>query len=187
MEENKVKKLILAAVLTICMAAVAQADMFNNNIETWETYGGGGTIFIPSQYPSGWFEYEHTLLNSTPSVDIVAGDIVTNATLTLGFIFDNKPYTTQYTATSLEGSAWTLQGTTNPVVIPNINIDWLNTDGVLSVRISVSATNYPAGVDLDYSRLCGDYTPATVVPVPAAGLLCILGLGAAGLKLRKTC
>ncbi|HPC96809.1 MAG TPA: hypothetical protein PLU87_17825 [Sedimentisphaerales bacterium] len=70
-----------------------------------------------------------------------------------------------------------------PVTGIVLDVDWINDDGKLDVGISV--WNYgilPAGISLDKSTLT-----ATVeaVPVPGAALLGVLGLSAAGMKLRR--
>jgi len=64
-----------------------------------------------------------------------------------------------------------------------LNVDWLNDDGKLDVAISV--WNYgilPASISLDKSTLTAS---VEAVPVPGAALLGVLGLSAAGMKLRR--
>jgi hypothetical protein len=115
-------------------------------------------------------------------VNLAIGDVVNSATLRLGFY--DLPGVTEYTATSIAGGDWQLTGTD---LTPDfdINVDWFTADGKLGVRIAVTTTGYygaPQGVKLDYSHLTGEFTP---VPVPGAVLLGVLGLGAAGMRLRK--
>ncbi|MEN6428939.1 MAG: hypothetical protein ABFE13_26625 [Phycisphaerales bacterium] len=63
-----------------------------------------------------------------------------------------------------------------------LDIDWLNDDGILDVTITVSNPLGTATAWLDHSVLYGNLV---AVPAPAAVLLGLLGLAAAGRKLRK--
>lgn len=145
---------ILVAALIALTAGSVSADVFNNNIENWTGYqyggftlvAGGARINIPNNYPSGpSFQYEHVLLDSDPSVDLAAGDVVNSATLSLGF-YDGRG--TEYTATSIAGGAWQLTGID---LTPDfdITVDWFTADGKLGVSIQVFNQG-GSGVQLDY-------------------------------------
>jgi len=65
-----------------------------------------------------------------------------------------------------------------------LDVDWLNDDGVLDVTIEVSNPLGTATAWLDHSVLYGNMAHA---PAPAAVLLGMLGLGYAGMRLRRKC
>ena len=82
------------------------------------------------------------------------------------------------------GMLWSSQQSDNSTPAFDQMVTWLITDGP-------SAGNYVVGWeiespgDADYQDLVVEISLAAPVPVPGAVLLGILGLGAAGLKLRK--
>ena len=179
------KKVILTAVLAMCMATVAQADMFSSVIDfSPDVYIGEGQTYT----------YSHDLASALPPLTI-PGDTVTSATLKLTFDDDEflgdfwSPL--EYAWVELDDTGtwgWTeVNDGTYPIPV---NIAWLNDNGILKVEVTIDddplsdywdGRNY-ADVYLTKSELCGEFTP---VPVPGAILLGILGLSVAGLKLRK--
>jgi len=201
------KKVILTAVLTICMATVAQADM----TETLVVNEVAGTFVdtIDFHQGSGWLykdyvtisqgnnlEYSHNLNAGPDGLDIPTSNLVTNATLELRLKDDendNYDYNTfwhwfdydnrEYVWLGLDGGTLVEIGemdTQNYSTV--IGLELLNDDGVLGVDIAVVNNMGTADIRLDYSKLSGEYA---VVPVPGAILLGLLGLSAAGIKLRK--
>jgi len=179
------KKVILTAVLAICMATVAQADPFSSVIDfSPDIYIGEGQTYT----------YSHDLASAVPPLTI-PGDTVTSATLKLtfddeddGYWYKGKWYSwdwpVEYAWVELDDTGtwgWTeVNDGTYPIPV---NIAWLNDNGILKVEVTVDNWNSSyADVYLTKSELCGEFTP---VPVPGAILLGILGLSVAGLKLRK--
>jgi len=175
------------------MVGVAQADHFTDTL----TWSGDGHLITEKGGP---FTYQHDLLLATPSVDIPGGDVVTEADLTLTFkddygifgggegdehgwfiiFYDNR----EYVKVAFDGGSWvdiTDEVDTGSYPLA-VDIDWLNDDGLLDVTVAVWNPLGTADVYLKSSTLGGEFTP---IPVPGAILLGILGLGAAGLKLRR--
>jgi len=205
---------IVIAVITI-MSGSAWADMtFEDKIDYWN---GAGDPWEPGdvfKFDSvGILEgcplsYVHDL---TDDVDFGAGYEVVDATLELDFTnFGDDPvtkwkltwqglvsYTVPESQTLLE--EWVVAFLEDGTVadlgeidedsdvhsIAVLDVSAINDDGLFGVEISVS--NHACGlgfVSLDHSILSGT---ACQVPVPGAALLGLLGLSAAGIKLRKRC
>ncbi len=208
---KKLSIAVVVATLVALTAATASADMtynFEDMIDGWSwspSEGWHPDPDAPSNSSAWIFEgsplsYQHDI---TDSVDFGAGHKVTAASLELDFTndetddvfefrgtvyWDYREYArigfdgntlvdvTDYSDDDLDDGQYTLF----------LDIDWLNDDGLLDVTIDVyndfggllggTATAY-----LDHSRLYG----TAVVPVPGAVLLGVLGLSAAGIKLRK--
>lgn len=194
------KKLNVAVVIAALVAltgATASADMWNgveydfvDEIDTWTVLG----VQMDSRpIVEGLdFSYTHTV------DDFVIPDeyLVTEAWLNLdftndetdevirgrfgGIILDNR----EYVEVAWDGSAWHDLGEVGPGQYTlAVGIDWLNDDGELDVTISVSNPGWNLGTAyLDHSVLYGNVAR---VPVPGAALLGVLGLSAAGMKLRR--
>ena len=180
----KIMKIILTLVLVACLVPVAQADMF-----TQVAPNTGNIYRLITEYTDR--TYTHDLSLATPAVDVFALDIVTSATLTLvlrddegcGLSGSDHP---EYARVSLDNQSWIDLGEVSTgdynLTVP---VAYLNDDGLLDVKIDVydNEFGYPTGdIYFDLSTLSGEFT---VVPVPAAVLLGLLGLGAAGIKLRR--
>ncbi|MBP7051964.1 MAG: hypothetical protein KBE65_13200 [Phycisphaerae bacterium] len=118
---------------------------------------------------------------------------VAEAWLELSFVNDLSDYYSmgriklldlrEFTTLVFDGSAWKgLDEVDNGAYELAMNVDWLNDNGVLDVKISVSNPLGQATAWLDHSVLYGNFVH---MPVPAAVLLGAVGLGYAGMKLRR--
>lgn len=178
----------IAIALAMVMSGSASADSyaFSDLIDTWPVWGDATPIVEGCP-----LDYTHDL---TDDVDFDAGHKVTEAWLELDFTNDwiDGYYTKEFAKvaawnpdTSTWDTFWDVGEVDNDqysLVLETDLITDINTDRVLGVQISI--TNKKAGPGtawLDHSRLYG----TAVVPVPGAVLLGVLGLGAAGLRLRK--
>ena len=194
----------IAAALVAVMGSPVSADLtytFTDTIDFtsqdlqvnpyWSTGDspGNGKMILEGQD----FSYEH---NINDLVDFAAGDLVTDADLTLdfhdddpadqiklkkGIIVDNEE---EWVRVGFDGSSWVdIAGEVDTGLYSLVvDIGWLNDGGVLGVTVGVWNNPLRTGdVYLRSSTLSG----TAVVPIPAAVLLGILGLGAAGWKLRK--
>lgn len=89
----------------------------------------------------------------------------------------------EYAKVAYDGSDWVPIGEVDDGYYPLVlDIDWLNDDGILDVTIKVRTPLGTATAWLDHSVLYGN---VAAVPVPGAVLLGFLGLGYAGMRLRK--
>jgi hypothetical protein len=142
----------------------------------------------------GSLAYTHDL---TDDVDFGAGDRIISATLELDFtndngdghfwiIYDNREYAEVYLKYDPASASYVevedLGEIDNGQYDLQLDIDWLNEFHQLDVCINVSNPLGMADASLDHSRL---YGTVEAVPVPGAFLLGMLGLGAAGVRLRK--
>ena len=187
--------LALAVVLTT--SATAATYEFEDMIDTWYangTPGGPDDAVWMGQFSgiNNPLEYTHDL---NDDVDFLAGDEVIEATLELDFTnadlgdlgdsyyktyWDSREYATVYL--EYNPSSQMYEEVDDGQYDIALDISWLNDDGFLDVKIQVSNPLGTGNVSLDHSRL---YGTAQCVPVPGAVLLGILGLGAAGARLRK--
>jgi len=199
---DNMKRLILTAVLAICMVGVAQADPFSNVLYPNVQIGEGET-----------YSYSHDLMSSTPvPVNVPAGDVVTSAELRLtfddgelveqwewvrhgfmdwryelvGYEWNPSDSDLERAWVRLDNGSWEYvdEVDNDSYVIGSLTLDMLNDDGILGVDVYVNNYSHEgyADITLTQSALVGEFTP---VPVPGAILLGILGLSAAGVKLRK--
>lgn len=135
-------------------------------------------------------DYDHDLNEGANGLDIPASNLVTSASLVLTFDDDDshdRRYYQEYVSTRLENgswSAWSPEINDGDTVTPPVEIDWL-LDGILGVEVRVANGDSFAGdVHICSSVLSGTFEPVAV-PVPGAVLLGVLGLSAAGMRLRK--
>ena len=195
----------LFAVITVALAVItsgsASADtcQFEDMIDCWTLTCDG---WVPDVGPNADpysaalitqctpLSYTHDL---TDVVDFDAGQLVTEAWLELDFtndLLDGYHYgkwvkwdNREWARVAWDGSAWVELGEIGSGQYELLlDIDWLNDNGELDVTIQVCNPLGTATAWLDHSRLYGE---VSCVPVPGAVLLGMLGLGAAGMRLRK--
>jgi len=159
----------LIAALVACMGTTASADMVSDTIDYFD---GADVVTITAFNPL--FYTHHLTVNP--------GEQLGDGTLTLGFIDDDPDrsyFSKEYVLVTTYGGGWDIQLAAGEVDGPvDLSVDSTLLDtGELDVAIGVSIGQ---DVQLDYSTLS-----ANVVPVPGAVLLGMLGLSAAGIKLRK--
>ena len=220
------KKLILTAVLTVCMAGSTFADMTPTLVvdDVAGTFEHTADFFRP-RIP--WvqsfrdyvtinqgtnLEYSHDLNAGPDGLDIPTSNTVTSATLEMGFIDDeddtsgdgyycwifwiDDPWdNTESVRLGLDGGSLVEIGEMDTEAYDTIiEIGVLNDDGILDVEIAVHNPLGTGDIRLDYSVLSGAYAAVSAaappptgdpIPVPGAFLLGMLGLSAAGIKLRK--
>lgn len=174
-----VKRLMISLIICAFMNGVAQADMFEQEIN------------VPGSSQGVWFyairSVTHDLSLATPPVDVSGLDVVTSATLTLAIRDDGTGPYPAYAYASLDDHDWMLLGEVKTTTLKDYFVDvpvaYLD-DGLL--KVEVRSGYFTSGDHEDFewlqSTLSGEFT---VVPVPGAILLGILGLSAAGIKLRK--
>jgi hypothetical protein len=182
----------VAVMVLLNGSASASPYAFEDLIDTWYADGTPGGPF-DSTYLSqaNPLEYTHDL---TQEVDFGAGHQILTAALELDFTNDLTDSTEskwgiiwwdhrEFVRVAYDGAGFTEIGEVDDGQHDLVlDINWL-TDGQLDVRVEVHNYGVLGWADawLDHSRVYG----TAVVPVPGAVLLGVLGLGAAGLKLRK--
>jgi hypothetical protein len=160
---------------------------------------GGAAMADPYSDPIGFGTPGQFISNSsysyTHDISSLVGlsDTIDSATLTLTFgddeqndgaedvtVYFNGNEGSWYLGDVVDYGNWQVGQSYGP---QTINVGWLS-NRTLGVNISVSGDVY-----LRSSTLAGEYTPyedpGPVVPVPAAFVIGLLGLGTAGLKLRR--
>ena len=200
------KRHLLTAIVTAIVAiggGSASADMtygFEDIIDSWTVLGVDALPLVEGIAVT----YTHDL---SDDVDFAAGDSILDAWLELDFTNDSgdgsklsgyvKYDYREFVRLDLDGTPSTvyLGEVDNAAYEVQANAAYLNDNHQLSVTINVynflggtSPLNWngaTAGAWLDHSRLYGTAGEAAPVPVPAAMLLGLLGLGTAGVKLRR--
>ncbi len=196
------KKFSIAIVVACLMALTAgtvSADPVVN-FSQFLDFRAGGDPGNPANHPFGIFivqgqpfTYQHDVLNAVPSIDIGAGHYVTDATLKLYFYDEDTDGIGNYewVTVNFNGGAGTwnigtygdgsddVDWATYPFAV---DVAWINgNNGILAVEVAVRNVGGTGDIFLKTSELSG----TAVVPVPGAVLLGVLGLGAAGMRLRK--
>jgi hypothetical protein len=128
---------------------------------------GADGVSVPTEWTWSWdvWAFVPTEWEWLPDEEFGFGEYVTVALLGNGTVVDLGE----------------IDDDTDVQSIVDLNVALINDDGKLDVAVSVSNRNLGWGtIALDCSTLT-----ASVVPVPGAVLLGMLGLSAAGLRLRK--
>jgi hypothetical protein len=174
------KKLLLVSVLTICMAGAAQANLYTDGYD-------------PTDIKLSHDNNPHSL---TYTYDITdngfphAGETVVSGSLDVWLRDDgdNSGYNHEEIArVTYDGTSWTAFDGEMPDSSTKYSVTAIDTsllsDGKLIVVVEATEGDFwfEKGLLTVNTRIDG--TP--VVPVPAAVLLGLLGMGAAGLKLRR--
>jgi len=186
---------VVIAALVAAMGGSASADLWNgveydfvDVIDTWG-FRGRDVVSIAQNRP---VSYEHDITG----YDVPDHFWVTEAWLGLEFTNDGGDGhgsfwvfewdRREFVSVGYQDGTWTEIGEVdNGQYDLLVDIDWLNDDGILDVTLNVSNPLGTAAAELDRSVLYGNLVGHT--PAPAAVLLGLLGLGTAGLKLRRWC
>ena len=207
------RKLLLVSVLAVALTGVAQADLYEQTIDfrttttgywdaTWDSSTSGKYI---TEHASQWvgdhwwnmheitldndpFDYQHNIAGV-----LGAGDTLNGATVSLYFIDDegdsgnsNKK---EEVRLRFDNGSWVNLDEVDSGSEGPYNVLTSLADGILNVRVDLCGSGDKEDIFLKMSTLCLDYTPyvppVTPTPVPAAFLLVALGLGTAGIKLRR--
>jgi hypothetical protein len=195
---------IIAALVAClaCMSSPVSAGVsyaFEDKIDNWGPSGLLDATLVIQNLP---LSYTHDL---NQEVDFAAGHQVTEAYLELDFTNDAAEGDSyklagiikwdfrEYASVAFDGGAWIpvasgaeIDDDAYPVVL---DIEWLNDDGFLDVKIAISNPLGTGRAWLDHSRVYGtaqvpDIPDVPTVPAPGAALLGMLGLAAAR-KLRR--
>ena len=207
---KKLSIALVVAALVALTAATASADVWRGTeydfvdlIDYWtldrqpagatQQFGEVDSVLIGQNLP---LSYTHTITGFV----IPDEYLVTEAWLELDFTNDTTdeslqiPFTNiylydfrEYVQVGFDGNVWHDLGEVDDGYYPMdleviVGVELLNLDGTLNVTINVSNPGCTATAWLDHSVLYGN---VSVVPVPGAVLLGVLGLSAAGIKLRK--
>lgn len=185
--------LSVVAALVACMSSSVSAGIyeFKDEIESWTVFNVDAMLITPSTP----FTYTHNL---SDNVDFIRGDQILEASLELDFTNDwgDDVQTNwrgkiwwderEFVTVGFDGDDWVEVGEVGndgdyEIVL---DVDWIDDNGMLDVTVTVNPNYALPGATawLDRSTVMGK---AEVVPVPGAVLLGMLGLSAAGLRLRK--
>lgn len=206
-------KLTLISILTFCLAGTVQADLsftqtldFSDNDSANNPYWGSGDSLTYGKWivQGTTFSYIHDIRSL---LDFDAGDFVTDAVLSLDFFDDDEDdknaQQREWVYLSFDGSVPILLGggggsaddDLDPGVVSR-NVTAFLDDGILNVTVDVFNNPGSGDIYLVSSFLAGTFAhnegnahadnfdiPET--PVPGAALLGMIGLSAAGIKLRR--
>jgi len=179
------KKLMLSLVLTICMAGAAQADLYTDYVPVF-------TDLVVQ-----WLDPPETLTwtHNNPYVGdyeaALAGGLITSVTLVIhANVSDAEDDTVGIVFTDSHGGSHALGNLDTGFDCDNIfnlSPSWLGGTQGMQVAATLEYSYSNSGdfwdsAGINYSELRVTGCP---VPVPAAFLLGLLGMGAAGLRLRK--
>jgi hypothetical protein len=168
------KRFLLSLVLLVCIATVAKADIYT------DIYNPADTLVTTSS--GTWINH---IMDITDNGFPHPLEYVTSATLTVWLYDDyyDPSYPTsalyEYATVIYDGTEWNLGEVGNDDYGHSITASLLS-DGLLNITVKSTGGDFY----FDQSKLCVN-TCYSAVPVPGAFLLGMLGLGAAGIKLRK--
>jgi hypothetical protein len=185
-------RILLVSVLAVSLVGVAQAGLYTQTIDFtsssnpywsgyWDSHTYGKYIYQKSGTD---FQYQHDL-----SSILAASDTINTASLSLYFVDDEGDSSSsrrEDLSISLDSGAWQSLGEVDTGT-KSFDVLALVADRVLTVALNFTTSSQD--IYLTTSTLSGTYTPyedpGPVVPVPAAFVIGLLGLGTAGLKLRR--
>jgi len=177
--------LLISLGLLCCAFSVQAATFtFEDKIEMWPSIIGPVDAKLITH--GNTVSYTHDL---NQEVNFLAGESVTNATLSLDFTNDTTDdhfwilWDFRETArVAFDGNGWISLGEVDDGVYPVIlDIAWLNDNGLLDVKVKVANDLGTASAWLDASTLSGTAitgVPGTnTSPVPEPGTMLLLGSG----------
>jgi hypothetical protein len=189
------------------MAGGAMADPYSQTIDftsssnpywngTWDSPAHGKYITEGSWLTHHPYSYlDNDPFNYTHDVTslLAPGDTITSANLTLDFYDDDsdsgRHAKTEYVRLSFDGVTWNNLGETDTGTAGPFSVLACLTDRILNVSVNLyGSQDYSEDIYLKSSTLSGDFTPYQEpprVPVPAAVVIGMLGLGTAGIRLRR--
>lgn len=177
----------LATVLLASASAQAITYSYDHTISSWGFMGWADAAWIGQDAP---LSYTHDLRDQ---VDFARGDVVCDATLELDFTNDHSDHhgsflhifkwdNREFTRVVFDGQDWVDIGEVdNGQYEVVLDIDWINDDGVLDVKVQVWNPLGTATAWLDHSRLhgtaCESKGPGPNMPEPTTAVLAVMGLG----------
>jgi hypothetical protein len=205
------RKLLLSSLLVVSLTGMASANLYTQTIDftsatnqywnsTWDSSVDGKFIAEDASKKIGShhyylsnnpFDYTHNI-----SGVLGAGDTLNGATVSLSFVDNDtgtdrwgNEKTTEEVKLRFDNGSWKSLSEVDTETKGSYDVLANLADGILNIRVELCGSSNKEDIFLKMSTLCLDYTPyvppVTPTPVPAAFLLGALGLGTAGIKLRR--